>query len=101
MKPLRGGTFAMGCDEAYPEEAPVQQVSVEGFAIDTCPVTNADFAAFVTATEYATLAERGPAPDDYPPGFDTSMLMPGSFVFVPPGRPVSVRDHAAWRHEHE
>ena len=96
MRRLRGGTFAMGCDEAYPEEAPVRQVSVEGFSIDTCPVTNADFAAFVAETGYVTLAERGPAPEDYPPGFDTSVLVPGSFVFVPPDRPVSVRDHAAW-----
>jgi formylglycine-generating enzyme required for sulfatase activity len=86
----------MGCDVAYPEERPVRQVSVEPFAIDACPVTNAEFAAFVTATGYVTLAERGPAPGDYPPGFDTSVLVPGSFVFVPPDRPVPVRDHSAW-----
>jgi formylglycine-generating enzyme required for sulfatase activity len=86
----------MGCDEAYPEEAPVRQVSVEGFSIDTCPVTNEEFAAFVEATRYATLAERGPDAEDYPPGFDTSVLVPGSFVFTPPTRPVSLRDHGAW-----
>ena len=41
MRSLPGGTFAMGCDVAYPEEGPVRQVSVGPFSIDTCPVTNA------------------------------------------------------------
>ena len=96
MRALRGGSFAMGCDEAYPEEAPVRQVSVEGFSIDPCPVTNAGFAAFVAETGHVTLAERGPSPDDYPPGFDASVLVPGSFVFTPPPRPVPLRDSGAW-----
>ena len=86
----------MGCGDAYPEEGPVRQVAVEGFAIDTCPVTNADFAAFVAATGHVTLAERGPSAEDYPPGFDASVLVPGSFVFTPPPHPVPLRDSGAW-----
>lgn len=96
MVALTGGTFAMGCDEAYPEEAPARRVAVEDFAIDANPVTNADFTAFVTATGYRTLAERGPSPEDYPPGVDASVLVPGSFVFQAPTGPVSLRDHSAW-----
>ena len=96
MVAISGGAFAMGCDEAYPEEAPVRPVSVEDFSIDACPVTNAEFAAFVAATGHRTLAERGPSAEDYPPGFDTSVLVPGSFVFVPPDHPVGLRDHGAW-----
>jgi formylglycine-generating enzyme required for sulfatase activity len=69
----------------------VRQVSVGSFSIDTCPVTNAEFAEFVAATGYVTLAERGPEAEDYPPGFDTSVLVPGSFVELQPGRPGAGR----------
>ena len=41
---LPGGTFAMGSDAFYPEEAPVHRVRVSGFAIDPHPVTNEEFA---------------------------------------------------------
>ena len=34
-----GGTFRMGSDHHYPEEAPVHRVTVEGFWIDRTPVT--------------------------------------------------------------
>ena len=47
---IAGGTFLMGSDHHYPEEAPSHDVSVDGFWIDTTPVTNAQFEAFVTAT---------------------------------------------------
>ena len=35
-----GGTFRMGSDRHYPEEAPVHRVTVDGFWIDETPVTN-------------------------------------------------------------
>jgi formylglycine-generating enzyme len=53
-----GGSFTMGSDVAFPEEAPRQSASVDGFWMDQTEVTNAGFAAFVTATGYRTLAER-------------------------------------------
>ncbi len=37
---LPGGTFLMGSDDHYPEEAPTHQVRVGAFAIDAGPVTN-------------------------------------------------------------
>jgi formylglycine-generating enzyme required for sulfatase activity len=42
---IPGGTFLMGSDRHYPEEAPAHQVTVDGFWIDRHPVTNAEFAA--------------------------------------------------------
>ena len=63
---LDGGTFTMGSDRHYPEEAPAHRVEVEDFAIGRTPVTNDEFAAFVAATGHVTLAERAPDPADYP-----------------------------------
>ena len=46
-----GGTFLMGSDHHYAEEAPAHQVTVDGFWIDRYTVTNRDFAIFVKATD--------------------------------------------------
>ena len=57
---IAGGTFQMGSDTFYPEERPAHDVTVDGFWIERCPVTNEEFARFVDATGYVTLAERAP-----------------------------------------
>jgi formylglycine-generating enzyme required for sulfatase activity len=46
MAEIAGGTFRMGSDVHYPDERPAHDVTVDGFWIDRCTVTNADFAAF-------------------------------------------------------
>jgi formylglycine-generating enzyme len=51
---IPGGTFRMGSDRHYPEEAPVHRVSVPGYWIDRTPVTNREFRRFVNATGYIT-----------------------------------------------
>ena len=61
---LPGGVFHMGSEDHYPEEAPVHLAAVEGFWNDRTPVTAADFARFVAATGYVTLAERVPTAED-------------------------------------
>jgi formylglycine-generating enzyme required for sulfatase activity len=58
MARIAGGTFRMGSDAHYPEERPAHNVTVDGFWIDRHAVTNADFAAFIAATGYVSLAER-------------------------------------------
>jgi formylglycine-generating enzyme len=90
-----GGTFRMGSDKHYPEEAPVHRVTVNGFWIDRTPVTNRQFRAFVEATGYVTFAEIAPDPRDYP-GALPHMLKPGSLVFSPPDHPVDLRNYANW-----
>src|SRR5450755_751829 len=57
MRLIAGGTFRMGSDRHYPEEAPVHRVAVEGFLIDRTPVTNRQFKDFVRATVHVTFAE--------------------------------------------
>ena len=57
MVQIPGGTFLMGSDDHYPEEAPAHPVTVDGFWIDRHTVTNAEFARFVRATGHLTEAE--------------------------------------------
>lgn len=86
---IRGGTFRMGSDRHYSEEAPVHSVTVNGFWIDRTPVTNAQFQKFVRATGYVTFAEIRPNATDYPDALP-EMLRAGSLVFTPPSKPVEL-----------
>jgi hypothetical protein len=92
---IPGGTFRMGSDRHYPEEAPVHRVTVDAFRIDKTPVTNRQFKAFVLATGRVTVAEIVPDAKDYP-GALPDMLYAGSLVFSPPTHPVNVRDWNQW-----
>jgi len=89
---VSGKNFYMGANPedtlALPREKPRHKVAVDGFFIDENEVTNAQFKAFVAATNYVTVAER---PVDWeelkktlPPGTprpDDSVLQPGSLSF--------------------
>ena len=81
MQWIPPGTFLMGSERFYREEAPVRSVHVEGFWIDRTPVTNREFARFVEATGYETFAEQSPNALDYP-HVDPRLLKPGSAVFA-------------------
>ncbi len=63
---IPSGTFRMGSDGHYPEEGPAHEVSVDGFWIDRRQVTNREFATFVAATGYETVAERPLEPGRLP-----------------------------------
>ena len=95
MEFVPGGTFLMGSDRHYPEEAPAHRVTVDGFWIDATPVTNAEFRRFVEATGHVTVAERPPDPASYP-GARPELLVAGSSVFVKPGHRVDMRDPYQW-----
>ncbi|MFT3813026.1 MAG: formylglycine-generating enzyme family protein [Acidovorax sp.] len=92
---IPGGTFRMGSDRHYPEEAPVHRVTVGSFFIDRTPVTNRQFKDFVKATGHVTLAQIPPNPKDYP-GALPHMLYAGSLVFTPPPHRVDLRLMGEW-----
>ncbi|QSQ25368.1 formylglycine-generating enzyme family protein [Pyxidicoccus parkwayensis] len=92
---IPGGTYWMGSDHHYPEEAPAHEVTVTGFWMDRYTVTNMQFAHFVDATRYVTVAERPLNAADYP-GAIPDMLVPGSLVFRKASRPVDLRSLANW-----
>jgi formylglycine-generating enzyme required for sulfatase activity len=92
---IPGGSFLMGSDRHYPEEAPAHSVAVGGFWIDRCAVTNLEFERFVSATGYVTLAERPADPRDYP-GASHDALAPASSMFKKPAHPVDTRNLSNW-----
>ena len=51
-------TAVLGSEQHYAEEGPTRRVAVDGFSIQTHQVTNAEFAEFIAATGYLTVAER-------------------------------------------
>lgn len=82
------GTYAVGSDDAYPEEAPLVHVKVDRFWIEKTEVTVERFRTFTHETGYRTVAER-----DLPPQTVKDILLteaerahflsPGSAVFEP------------------
>ena len=74
---IPGGEFSMGAQDppdmhdavgmqATTDSRPVHRVYVDGFWMDATEVTNAQFARFVKATGYVTVAERTPRAEDFP-----------------------------------
>ena len=102
---IPGGEFSMGAKDppdmnavgmsATQDARPVHRVYVDGFFMDSTDVTNGEFAAFVRATGYVTIAERTPLAKDFP-GAPTSNLVAGSVVFTPPDHSVLLDNHFQW-----
>jgi formylglycine-generating enzyme required for sulfatase activity len=95
MSHVPGGTFTMGSNDHYPEEAPTHRVRVDAFWIDRYAVTNREFAHFVDATGYVTLAERPANPADYP-GAKPELLAPSSVMFRKAKERVDLANHYNW-----
>jgi formylglycine-generating enzyme len=92
---IPGGSFVMGSDAHYPEEAPTHPVTVSEFRIDRHQVTNAQFSEFVADTAYVTVAERPLDPADFP-GAPVENLVSGSLVFQMTPGPVDLRHVSQW-----
>jgi formylglycine-generating enzyme required for sulfatase activity len=104
---IPAGEFEMGAngDLAFNDEYPKHKVQVSAFWMDEAEVTNAQFAEFVEATGYITVAEKpvdwAEAAKTLPPGTPKphdSILAPGSLVFRPTSGPVNLSQHHAWWH---
>jgi formylglycine-generating enzyme required for sulfatase activity len=86
----------MGSDEEmFTDARPVHRVALDGFWMDKTEVTNAQFAKFVDATGYVTVAERKPRQEDFP-GVPPEKLVAGSIVFTPPKEAVPLDDYMQW-----
>jgi len=102
---IPGGEFSMGAQDApdmndvgmraTTDSRPVHRVYVDAFWMDKTDVTNDEFAEFVKATGYITVAERTPRAEDFP-GAPPENLVAGSVVFSPPDHAVQLNDHFQW-----
>ena len=89
-----GGSFVLG-DTQYQEELPLRPTTVAGFWMDRTEVTNDEFAAFVKATAYVTVAERAIDPAEHP-GLPPDMQKPGAVVFIIPKNIDASGEIAQW-----
>ena len=102
---IPGGEFSMGASDppgmdevgmqATTDSRPIHRVSVDGFWMDRTEVTNAEFARFIKATGYRTVAERTPRAEEFP-GAPAENLVAGSVVFSPPDHAVPLDDRFQW-----
>ena len=102
---IPGGEFSMGANDppdmddvgmkATLDARPIHRVYVDGFYMDRTDVTNAEFAEFVRATGYVTIAERTPTAEEFP-GAPPEKLFAGSVVFSPPSAAVPLNNHLQW-----
>jgi formylglycine-generating enzyme required for sulfatase activity len=102
---IPGGEFTMGTDAGCEslcsrpgttfDSTPVHRVRVGAFWIDVTEVTNEQFAAFVAATGWITVAERPPSAEEFPDALP-ELLVPGSLVFTPSDGPADLDQPLAW-----
>lgn len=104
---VAGGEFSMGSDEPLVgagvcsvhedmrDARPIHRVYVDGYWMDKTEVTNRQFAKFVKATGYKTVAELVPRTEDFP-YTPKEKLVAGSIVFSPPYSAVPLTDATRW-----
>ena len=102
---IPGGEFSMGSDvdgEALcgppgitMDSQPIHRVYVDGYWMDQTAVVNEQFAKFVQATGYVTVAERTPTKEEFPTA-PPENLVAGSTVFTPTPGSVPLDNHYRW-----
>ncbi|EDY38422.1 conserved domain protein [Cyanobium sp. PCC 7001] len=105
MVAIPAGSYRIGAGGQRPEEGPPALVRLSPFCLATHEVTNRQFAAFVEATGYRTVAERPLSREQFPT-LSVAERAPGSLVFRPldPGEPIGPMagwhwvPGADWRH---
>ena len=102
---IPGGEFSMGSDSSAEsicsqpgvtrDAVPIHRVYVDGFWMDQTEVTNRQFAEFVKATNYVTVAERKPTQEEFPTA-PPENLVAGSTVFSPTTESVPLDNYFQW-----
>ncbi len=102
---IPGGEFSMGSDVSdeslcsikgvTKDASPIHRVYVDGYWMDESEVTNDQFAAFVKATGYVTVAEIKPTKEEFP-NVDEQFLITGSAVFTPTETKVDLNNFIQW-----
>ncbi len=102
---IPGGIFSMGCAdptaisgggaESMNDARPIHRVQLQGYWMDETEVTNEQFAVFVKATGYKTIAEQTPTSSEFP-GIAPEYLVAGSLMFTPPTHAVPVDNPVNW-----
>ncbi len=102
---IPGGEFSMGTNVdckgmcnlagATQDALPIHRVYVDAFWMDATEVTNAQFAKFVDATHYVTVAEQKPTQAEFPDA-PPEVLVPGSIVFTPTPERVPLAGFPQW-----
>ena len=102
---IPGGEFSMGALDPrglphgggrhMDDARPIHRVYVDPFWMDAAEVTNAEYARFVKATGYVTVAERTPSREDFP-GAPAENVRAGSVVFAPPAEQVPLDNQHRW-----
>ncbi|RYD44901.1 MAG: formylglycine-generating enzyme family protein, partial [Verrucomicrobiaceae bacterium] len=100
-----GGEYSMGSDKRCEslcdlsgvavDAAPIHRVYVDGFWMDKTEVTNAQWAKFVAATGYKTIAEIAPTKEEFPTA-PPENLVAGSTVFAPTPHKVALNNYFQW-----
>jgi sulfatase modifying factor 1 len=100
-----GGEFLMGDEGEYSSDAekPVHRVRIGGVFMDAHTVTVAEFAEFVGATHYVSVAEKAPTAEEIlrqmpagTPSPDPALLVKGSLVFKPSADVTDLRNWSQW-----
>ena len=102
---IPGGEFSMGSDSSAEsicslsgvtrDAVPIHRVYVDSFWMDEAEVTNKQFAEFVAATNYVTVAERKPTQEEFPTA-PPENLIAGSTVFTPTKESVPLDNYFQW-----
>jgi formylglycine-generating enzyme len=102
---IPGGEFSMGAEDprgmpgggmqSMDDSRPIHRVYVDGFWMDRTDVTNEQFASFVKATGYVTIAERTPTRAEFPDALAENLIA-GSVVFSPTAQAVALNDSLQW-----
>ncbi len=91
---IPGGKFRRGSAEEL-DAQPIREIEIDGFWMDRTEVTNTQFAAFVDATGYETVAEKPVDPRLFPDA-PRELLVPGSIVFSPPSGKADLSQPLSW-----